>query len=119
LRTELARKRGAKVPVVEVELTEDEERQLIAVFDPLSGIADVDYAILRPLAEELAITLPDVFEAIRPALRMDVHDDKTAVGDATTDPDSYFVVVIVDSEQEQRRLLDRLIGEGYKCRAFL
>lgn len=71
LRAELARKQGAEtpVPVVYVDLSEDEERTVLATLDPIAGMAIADEATLaglvrsiedadlRSLAGEMAQTL--------------------------------------------------------------
>jgi hypothetical protein len=53
LRVELARERGELVPVGYVDLDEDEERLVLATFDPLGSLAEID-------AEKLAELLADV-----------------------------------------------------------
>lgn len=56
LRVELALQRGeTSVPVVVVELSEDEERLMLATLDPLAGMADTDAAMLSKLTAELAL----------------------------------------------------------------
>jgi hypothetical protein len=49
LRVELARERGEQVPVTYVELTEAEERLVLATLDPLAGLAATDETALAEL----------------------------------------------------------------------
>ena len=49
LRVEEAAERGESVPVVYVDLTEDEERAALLTFDPLGGLAQQDSTILDEL----------------------------------------------------------------------
>ncbi len=64
-RLDLARKRGeTSVPVVYVDLDEDEERLIIASLDPLSAMATTDAAALRVLLADIAVydeALVDMF----------------------------------------------------------
>ena len=55
-RLDLARKRGeTSVPVVYVDLEEDEERLIIASLDPLSAMATTDAAALRVLIADITV----------------------------------------------------------------
>ena len=56
LRVDMARGKGVKVPYVEVELTEDEERLVLATLDPLSALAVTNADALRDLLEGLSST---------------------------------------------------------------
>lgn len=55
LRAELARRDGQKVPVVYVELTEDEERLALASMDPIAALADTDQAALDELLDSIDV----------------------------------------------------------------
>lgn len=58
LRAELARRKGQQVPVVYVELTEDEERIALATIDPIGALADTDQAALDELLDSLDVEDP-------------------------------------------------------------
>ena len=51
LRVELARERGERVPVLYVDLDEDEERLALATLDPLAALAEPDDEVLAQLLE--------------------------------------------------------------------
>lgn len=54
LRVALARRRSeATIPVIYVELTEEEERLVLATIDPIGGLATTDQAMLNALLENL------------------------------------------------------------------
>jgi len=58
LRVKMAAKAKLEtLPVTVVDLSEDEEKLVLATLDPVSAMADVDWSSLRPLIDE--ITLPD------------------------------------------------------------
>lgn len=48
-----ARKSGSEVPVLQVDLSEDEEKLALAIFDPISAMAETDVAILDELLKEV------------------------------------------------------------------
>lgn len=63
LRVELARERGeAQVPVVYVELDEDEEALILATLDPIAGMARADADILAALMA--AVSVPEDLSAV-------------------------------------------------------
>lgn len=96
LRVQLAlRASAASVPVVYVDLSEEEERLALATFDPISGMAGTDQALLkellggvgrgnealRPLLDDLAKKAKGVLEAIEPG-----HADPDAVPPLRANP---------------------------------
>jgi hypothetical protein len=58
LRAELARRQGQQVPVVYVDLTEDEERIALATIDPIGALAETDQAALDELLDSLEVEDP-------------------------------------------------------------
>lgn len=63
LRVALARERygeGATVPVIEVDLSEEEELAVLATLDPVAGLAGVDELALAKLAREASESWPEV-----------------------------------------------------------
>lgn len=48
----------AEVPYIEVELTEEEERQALATLDPLSALASTDFDKLKELTEGMKLKSP-------------------------------------------------------------
>lgn len=55
LRVELARRRGeAEVPVIYVELSEEEEALVLATIDPIGGLASTNDDILRALLDDVS-----------------------------------------------------------------
>lgn len=118
LRVELALTRGEEtdVPVVFVDLDPDEERSVLATFDPIGAMAATDRAKL----DELVAAMPEDLRALTAVLREDRKGLKKIVSFETTESDSRYVVLVeCRSEHEQVGLLDRLIAEGFTCKAML
>lgn len=85
LRAELARKQGEQtpVPVVYVDLSEDEERTVLATLDPIAGMAIADEATLAGLVRSIEdADLRSVAGTIAQTLNVDV-DGKADAGKDT------------------------------------
>jgi len=65
LRVVLAMRRGERVPVRYVDLSEEEERVALATFDPLSALAEIDSTILDQLHAEISEQMPAMVESLR------------------------------------------------------
>lgn len=84
LRVELALRRGEpSVPVLYVELTEAEERIVLAAIDPIGGLAETDQGLLDQLLDGLA-SGDDDLDAFLDSLR---SDGQTEPDEGLTDPD--------------------------------
>lgn len=71
LRVELALRAGEEVPVKYIEVNEDEEHLLLATFDPISAMAQVDDATHADLLEQIDIDDP----ALAALLNTDAEGD--------------------------------------------
>jgi hypothetical protein len=68
LRVDIAKQKGEKVPTVWVNLTEAEERMILAVFDPIGGLAVVDDDQLAGLLAETTFKSDDLTAMIESLL---------------------------------------------------
>jgi len=105
-----------EVPVLIVDLTDEEADKLLAVHDPLAAMAETDDELLA----ELVATVETENEALRELLAQPSDDPLPDIEPiAPTDldiPESYQVVVECDDEIEQKSLYEQLTAEGFKCR---
>lgn len=115
LRVDMARGKGVKVPFVEVELTEDEERMVLATLDPLAALATTDVDTLR----ELLSGLSTGDEALGQLLAQLAGDDvltTDALVDGTDDFDNadigYEVSVIVREPAQRDAVAQAIQGLG-------
>lgn len=119
LRVSLALSRGeeTEVPVVWVDLTREEEAAALATFDPIGAMAGTDREKLALLVAEL----PDDIRDLTDVLRVEAKSVRELVAFQAERASlkQYVVVVECKNRQAQRRLLDRLIGEGLTCRAMV
>ena len=115
-----ALQRGEDVPYIEVDLSEDEERLALAVFDPITNMAETDAAILDDLLREV-----NTGEAALQALLAEMAEGAGIVpqgdGLAGVDlvPQQWAIMIECEGEIEQAELLQRFEGEGLKCRALI
>lgn len=114
LRVELALRHNAEtVPVKYVQLSADEESLILATFDPIGAMAVADRDQWAALIE----TIETDDEALQRVLD-DVQAIEPSPGerDPLGDPDGWVITITCDSQQHQSRLMERLTGEGLRCR---
>ncbi len=127
LRVELAVERGeAMVPVVYVDLTEDEERLMLATLDPLAGMALADDTALKSLL--FAVSADDsAVAALLDSLRLEddldvaslVDEDIPRAEPEPPDAEERQLVVTVTAEQRVQILaaIDAVRGGDYSVSA--
>ena len=105
-----------EVPVLVVDLSDDEALKLLAVFDPLSDLAEPNIPVLRAIVDQLKVAAPVLQEMLRgAALKKRPSEFRPRTGDDRT-TDTYQVVVDCQDEDEQRQVYERLTAEGLRCR---
>lgn len=107
----------AEVPVLVLDLNEEEAAKLLATLDPLAAMAGQNDEILADLlasvtteSEALQAMLDEMLEA-EPAPEPNLDEPPEVPL-----PENWQVVVECDSEQQQREVFDRMTAEGYCCR---
>lgn len=130
LRVALAIRRGEPlIPFEEVELTEAEEKLVLAALDPIAGMAGTDAAILASLMADAPLqddgTLKAMLERLiappeeTPTRERRQAGDTDALRDVSFQATSRWVIVIECRDEEQQRdVLGRLLTEGLECRAM-
>jgi len=110
------------VPVLVLDVSEDEADKLLATVDPLAALAEADN-------EKLTALLADI-ETESPALTRLFEQLASRPSEATEGPvdsktgaeslrEQFNILVTCADEAEQVALLERLIAEGLSCRAFI
>jgi hypothetical protein len=107
-----------EVPVLVLDLDENEAAKLLAVLDPLADMAETN-------ADALADLLTDVEtqnESVRAMLDnlLAAHEPPPAEENAEPPeveiPEAYQVIVECRDESEQQEVYERLTREGHKCK---
>lgn len=105
---------GQDVPVVVVDLSEEEAAKFLATADPLTQLAGQDDSKL--------IALLDDFNSDNAAIQKMLGDlvklPKEEPGPITFDQ-KFEVLVTCEDEAQQAQLLERLLQEGFKCRSLI
>ena len=120
------------VPVLVLDLDENEADKLLALLDPLSAMAGTDSQLL----DELTANLETQNEAVRNLIenmRAEALNDFASDGSDTESdesdsdgsyadpkevavPELFQILVACEDESQQRELFERLNQEGYKCK---
>jgi len=106
----------AEVPVLVVDLGEEEAAKLLALYDPLGAMAEANEAML----DELVSSVTTENEALRKELdrlgtRTGQQEDDSPPSPIDV-PELYQIVVECADEDDQRSLYEQLTAEGRKCR---
>ncbi len=105
------------VPVLVLDLSEAEADTLLAVHDPLTGMAETNAALLAELAARVETEDASVRELLN-SLTAEFSEGWTNDGEAQeiVVPESHQIVVECGDEPRQRALYERLESEGFRCR---
>lgn len=121
-RVELAIERGEKqIPIVEVDLSPEEERKVLAALDPISAMATVDTSNLGALLNSFVLG-DDALSALFRDLgkRNAVLElPETEVKEVPARDVQWMVLVECTDEDEQTLLLERFAEEGLNVRALI
>jgi hypothetical protein len=114
-RVEQAAARGESVPVVYVDLSEQEEALVLATFDPLGAMASVDAKALCLLSVDIAQLQCAELDALVHSAANNGKPDVQAVLAGL----EYRVIVDCIGEGHQAELLERFDAEGLRCRPLI
>ncbi len=108
-----------EVPVLVVDLDDAEAAKLLAMHDPLVGLAGTDGNVLA----ELLATVESDSDAVREMLDHLIPSDDPAPEIASPDaapevpiPEAFQVIVECADESQQKDLFEQLTAQGYACR---
>jgi hypothetical protein len=105
------------VPVLVLDVNEEEAAKILATHDPLAGMAGVDSQAIASLLDDVkfeSAALEDMLKRLAP-LDGAADDDELPAADAAI-PRLFQVIVECRDEGEQESVYERLVGEGLKCR---
>lgn len=108
----------AVVPVLILDLNEQEAAKLLALLDPLANLAEADTEALADLASELDLQSPVLRDLLHEMLSVPGNDEESPDSPVLPQslPESFQVVVECKDEDQQREVFERLSAEGYNCR---
>lgn len=109
-----------EVPVLVLDLDEQEAAKLLALHDPLAGLAESNRGVLS----ELMAGVGTQSDAVRAVLDRLLDEPGTALPEREETglppevdvPEVFQVVVECEDETQQKAVYERMTGEGFKCR---
>ncbi len=110
------------VPVLVLDVTQDEADKILLTLDPLAGLAGVDDQRLTDLLTSTKSVSPQLEQLLDGWARDAARAQREALGGAERPevavPEAFQVVVECGSEDEQQVLYTRMREEGYRCRVL-
>ena len=119
LRTETAA--DAEIPVLILDVDEDEADKILLTFDPISAMANADAVALDNLLREVQTSNEAVANMLTElAKEAGVINIEKEIEDFSDSEEQIFnVLVTCKNEEEQAQLLERLNSEGFSCRSLI
>lgn len=120
LRTETAL--NAEIPVLVLDVDEDEANKILLTFDPLAAMAGSNASALEQLMREVQTSNEAVVNMLT-ELAEEAHildGELKKEQDFSEDTEQLFNVLITcKNENEQAQLLERLNAEGFSCQSLI
>jgi len=113
-----------EVPVLVLDLDEAEAAKLLALHDPLAGMAEANQEVLAELLDQIDTENDAVQSLLDQMLAVPeaVTADPEAAAESEKDmgiPEAFQVVIECRNEAEQQAVFERMTGEGYMCRLLM
>ncbi|TWU30216.1 ParB N-terminal domain-containing protein [Bythopirellula polymerisocia] len=110
----------ALVPVLVLDVDEDEARKILLTHDPLTSLAEFDDEQLHDLIEACQFKNPQL-TAMVAQLEAEIEQATQDLAAPTERPEppiptAYQVVVECDSETQQQEVYEQMHGQGFRCR---
>ncbi len=105
------------VPVLVLDVSEDEANKILATHDPLAAMAGIDRDALESLLDEAHVhneALQNMLTDLLP--RQDALSDEHSSAAEAEIPRIFQVIVECCDEAEQQVVYERLVADGAKCR---
>ena len=118
----LTRDENAEVPFIKVDVSEGEERLILASFDPITNQAYYDKEVLDALLREVSTgdaALQALLSDLAQANDLIPQERENIDTSPTLDGLQYQVIVVCDNETHQAELLSRFEEDGLQCRLLI
>jgi ParB-like chromosome segregation protein Spo0J len=109
----------ALLPVLVLDVTEEEAAKLLLTLDPVAALAGTDQAQLGELLAMTEFANPQLDGLLGElAAAADAAFEETTHRAEVTIPESFQVVVQCESEADQQSVYERMRAEGRRCRVL-
>jgi ParB-like chromosome segregation protein Spo0J len=109
----------ALLPVLVLDVTEEEAAKLLLTLDPVAALAGTDQGQLGELLATTEFANPQLDGLLGElAAAADAAFEETAQRAEVTIPESFQVVVQCADEKDQQTVYERMRADGYRCRVL-
>ena len=109
-----------KVPVLIVDLTEEEADVVLATLDPLAAMAETDGDAIRALMGNIAVDDEAVSKMLEELTPFNGGDEEPpGAGIDITEVSIHSILIENLDEEKQRVLLEELVERGLQCKALI
>ncbi|GHT22355.1 hypothetical protein FACS189419_04780 [Planctomycetales bacterium] len=106
-----------EVPVLVLDVTEEEADKILLSHDAITGLADIDEEKYQELLDETEIESEALLAALRTMLDNKEEDEDDGSDNKDVDVPSVFqIIVSCDNERHQRELYETFVAEGLTVR---
>ena len=112
----------AQIPFTQVDLSEEEERKILLVLDPIGALATMDAENFQSLAESIDFNSKSLDELIAQLSENEQleSDNEPNLDDPDFSYENQFgVIVECDDEAHQKEVFDALTEQGYKVKVVV
>lgn len=103
-----------EVPVLVLDLTEEEGDKLLATLDPLASLAEQDDEKLAELLEGISTDNEALQEMLDELAGEEIELEEENAKEVKI-PELYQVIVHCENESDQKETFDKLSEQGFKC----
>lgn len=107
-----------EVPVLILDLNQDEAHKLLTIFDPLAGLAGINSELLSELVSQIETennAVRDLLDEISGINPEDLPNIDQPLKDLDV-PELFQILVQCSSEDEQREVFEQLTADGRNCK---
>ena len=111
-----------EVPVLVLDLNEEESDKLLASLDPLSAMAEMDKDALKSLLDGLETQsegLADLLEDLNIKALEDLEEDGQSIPADVDIPERFQIVVECEDEEDLHTVYDQFVKDGLNCRIVM
>jgi hypothetical protein len=110
------------IPVLILDVTEEEANKLLLTFDPISAMASADAEKLDALLQEVSFS-NDAVNALLESVAKDAGimpvEEESQAAEQNTIPEKFQILIEFENEATQAQWLEKLTTEGLTCRSLI
>jgi hypothetical protein len=113
----------AIIPVLILDVSEEEAKKILASFDPIGAMATADAEKLDALLKEVSFS-NDAVNALLESVAKDAgimatEEEEQQPADQSSIPEKYQILIEFEDEATQATWLEKLTEEGLNCRSLI